>query len=589
MTENRARPLMAFMLTLCLAHAVAGAGNSSNVVSGPAGQKIDQYVTRLESLGFSGAVLVAENGKIILEKGYGLADREKGTSYTPETVFDIGSITKQFTAAAILRLEMMDKLRVTDSISRYLDGVPEDKQAITLHHLLTHSSGLEGGFGDDYEETPRDVLVEKALGSKLRWVPGTQYGYSNAGYSLLGSIVEKVSGQPYETFLHEQLFRPAGMEKTGYRIPQWKREALARGYRGDNPWGTPLDQAWAPDGPWWHLRANGGLLSTVGDLYKWHRALEGDSILSTQAKSKYFAPHVSENDSGSSHYGYGWKISTTPRNTKLISHTGGNGIFAADMRRFVDEGSVVIAGSAQSDFQSTWITNAITGMLFGHQIIMPPAVAHLDPAVLSHYAGTYALRSGGKLVVTTAPAGANHEPHLEVTPQGRDAFEALMGGVSREVHVRLADQELRLLTALEQVREEKYGPLADVYGAPEDEVRPRTMARLTELQSRLGPLRRFEILGTVVRDERVSTWVRFKFENGVQVFEHVWEGAKIVWVRPIERLDRKFFVPESSKEIFSYDPGTQQVQRIGIEFGKNGRIKTLILRVASGEVRAGRS
>src|SRR6185436_3060826 len=108
------------------------------------------------------------------------------------------------------KLEMAGKLKVTDPISKYFDGVPPDKQAITLHHLLTHSSGLEDVFGGDYEEMPRDTLVQKALASKLLWAPGTRYRYSNAGYSLLGAIVEKVSGQPYETFLHEQIFKPSG-------------------------------------------------------------------------------------------------------------------------------------------------------------------------------------------------------------------------------------------------------------------------------------------------------------------------------------------------------------------------------------------
>ncbi len=290
--------LAALMLVLCLVAPLTAASASSAVVSGPTGENLDQYLSRLEALGFSGAVLVAKDGKVVLHKGYGLADREKKTPYTPETVFDVGSITKQFTAAAILKLDMAGKLQVTDLISKYFDGVPADKQGITLHHLLTHSSGLEDGFGGDYEEMPRDVLVQKAFASKLLWAPGTRYRYSNAGYSLLGAIVEKVSGKPYETFLHEQLFKPAGMEKTGYRIPKWKPEELAHGYQGDEPWGTPLDHAWAPEGPWWNLRANGGILSTVGDLYKWHQVLEGEAILSKDAKAKYFAPHMPEDEEG---------------------------------------------------------------------------------------------------------------------------------------------------------------------------------------------------------------------------------------------------------------------------------------------------
>lgn len=583
MIGKLARPLAALTLALCLTHPLAAA-----VVNGPTGQKLDQYMSRLEALGFSGAVLVAKDGQVVLHKGYGLADREKKIPYTPETVFDIGSITKQFTGAAILKLEMAGKLQTTDPITKYFDGVPADKQAITLHHLLTHSAGLEDGFGGDYEEMPRDVLVQKALASKLLWAPGTRYRYSNAGYSLLGAVVEKVSGQPYETFLHEQLFKPAGMEKTGYRIPKWKPEELAHGYQGDEPWGTPLDHAWAPEGPWWNLRANGGILSTAGDLYKWHRALEGEAILSKEAKAKYFAPHVPEDEEGSSHYGYGWAIFKTQRNTKLVAHNGGNGIFAADFRRYVDEGGVVIAGSAQSSFHSIWITSQIAGILFGQEIALPPSIAKLDPQSLARYAGTYTLSSGGKLIVTAVPAGPNGTPRLEVAPEGRDAFEALSGGVSPEIRARLADREARLLAALEQTRKGNYGPLAEVYGAPVENVQRRALETRAELEGRLGPLQGFDVLGTRVRGERVSTWVSFRFEKGSQIFEHLWEGPEVVFVRPAQGLGGSLFVPESEKDLFSYEPRTQAIQRIGFEVGEDGKAKALVLRGAGGEVRAGR-
>src|SRR5262249_25703156 len=148
-----------------------------------------------------------------------------------ETVFSIGSITKQFTAAAILQLEMQGKLNVQDSISKYLPNVPKDKEAITLHHLLTHSAGLESDFGaTDYEPVTREPYIRRALAAKLRSVPGQRYHYANSGYSLLAAIVEIVSGQDYEAYLQENLFKPAGMTKTGYRLPQCKPEEFAQGY-----------------------------------------------------------------------------------------------------------------------------------------------------------------------------------------------------------------------------------------------------------------------------------------------------------------------------------------------------------------------
>lgn len=224
--------------------------------------RLDEHARRLTPFGFSGSLLIAKDGEVVLSSGYGMADREAGVPVTAETVFDIGSITKQFTAAAILRLEMEGRLSVTDPVTRWFDGVPEDKRTMTLHHLLTHSAGLRGDFGGDYDVAERDSLAGVILQSELLWAPGTRYEYSNAGYSLLGMVVEKASGMGYEAYLRDKLWAPAGMTRTGYRGVRWNLAELAVGYAADGRRnGTPVDQRWAPDGPWWNLRANGGVLS----------------------------------------------------------------------------------------------------------------------------------------------------------------------------------------------------------------------------------------------------------------------------------------------------------------------------------------
>jgi CubicO group peptidase (beta-lactamase class C family) len=310
------------------------------------GTKLDNQMRQLAEKGFSGIVFVAKNGRIELNKGYGLANKEKKAPYSAETVFDIGSITKQFTGAAILKLEMRGKLRTTDKITKYFKDVPADKADITLHHLLTHSAGLIDVLGRDYERMTRDELIKKALASKLQSVPGGNHKYSNLGYSLLGAIIEIVSGNSYEPYLQDNLFKPAGMKQTGYVLPKWKPENLAVGYKKDGSrWGTPKDQLWDKDGPFWNLRGNGGILSTAGDLYKWHQALANEKILSKEAKEKYFAPHIAEEPGGNSFYGYGWVIQKTRRGTNLIWHNGGNPYFFADFRRYVDDNVVVIVAT----------------------------------------------------------------------------------------------------------------------------------------------------------------------------------------------------------------------------------------------------
>ncbi len=354
--------VLCVMVTAGLAH--AGSPESAGTVRGPIGKKLDARLTRMVKNGYSGVVIVAQGGEIILRKGYGYANREKELPVTPDTVFTIGSITKQFTGAAIAKLEMQGKLRVTDTIDQYLKGVPKDKSGITLHQLLTHTAGMPDALGDDFDTSAtREAVLRLAMGAKLRSKPGSKHAYSNVGYTLLGMIVEKASGMGYEAYLRKHLFEPADMMRTGYVLPEFELDSLAVGYRRDKPWGTVLGHPMLEDGPCWHLRANGGIHSTIDDMYKWHVALQGTEVLSDDAKKKYFAPHVDEGY-GDSFYGYGWVTFKTPRGTKLLAHNGGNGIFSADFRRYVDEDVVIFHATNSSKYKPDPISNGLARIIF---------------------------------------------------------------------------------------------------------------------------------------------------------------------------------------------------------------------------------
>ncbi len=340
---------MYFKLTILVSLSyLSSAVLAEDIVRGERGRKVDRHLTKRAEKGFSGVVFAAKAGEIIISKGYGFANQAEQIPFTSSTVFTVGSLTKQFTGAAILKLEMQNKLRVGDQIGKYFDNVPADKRSMTLHHLLTHSAGLKEGFGRDFEAVNRDQIIELCMESELLWPPGTRYQYSNAGYSLLAAIIELVTGDSYERFVHDELFRPAGMLQTGYRIPEWDPAQMAHGYlESGKDWGTLLDYPWDEDGPYWNLRGNGGLMSTADDLFRWHQALNGTSLLSDEAKAKYFAPHVKQGSLGSKHYGYGWVVAERKDGTKVISHDGSNGIFLADMIRYVDEDLMLLMASNQ--------------------------------------------------------------------------------------------------------------------------------------------------------------------------------------------------------------------------------------------------
>lgn len=342
---------MKYLLTAILILALIISENCHGQLSreNKTSKKIENYLSELEQVGFNGSVLVELNGKLIVSKGYGFSNIDKKTRNSPTTIFDIGSITKQFTAAAILKLEMQGKLSTNDKISKFFANTPSDKSQITIHDLLRHQSGLISNVGKDFEKISEIEFLNKVLESKLKFETGTNFSYSNIGYSLLAMIIEKVSGRDYETYLYENLWKPAQMETTGYTRPQFNSNLVAVGYNNDNSaWGKLTDKEWDKFSPYWHLKGNGGILSTTEDLYKWHKCLMTEFVLSTKAKQKLYHPKLRPEEIQNSYYAYGWDVSVTNRNTTQVWHNGTNRILYADFLRYIDEGVTLIMLSNKS-------------------------------------------------------------------------------------------------------------------------------------------------------------------------------------------------------------------------------------------------
>jgi CubicO group peptidase (beta-lactamase class C family) len=252
--------------------------------------RLDSTMRVAERAGFSGVVRIEKDGKLQLDKGYGLANRAAKIAFTPATIVQIGSNTKDFTAVAILQLQAAGKLSLNDSIGKYFASAPADKKNITVRQLMNHRAGFPIGIGGDFAPFSRAFLIDSAMHTTLLFAPGSRESYSNTGYSLLAAIIERVTGKTYDAYVRDAILSPLGMHRTGFLLPGFKANDLAHGYlpKGtDN--GTMLGKAHAADGPYWNLRGNGGMLSTSGDMHTFYKALfESDKVLTKAARGDRF-------------------------------------------------------------------------------------------------------------------------------------------------------------------------------------------------------------------------------------------------------------------------------------------------------------
>ncbi len=301
------------------------------IVRGEVGVRLNQFLSGMTDKGFSGAVLVSRETDILLKKGYGLAKRQEWVDNTSETLFNVASVAKTFTAAAILNLEVRGKLNVQDRVSSFVGALPGAKSGATVHHLLTHTAGLAiRGTPLDYES--RDAFLESLKRAPIESIPGEVYRYTNAGYTLLAAIVETVSGLPFESFLKERIFEPACMATTAFVWDGDLREhPVAVGYRGERV--EELVPA-PPEEDQWGNRGPGSIATTVGDLYRWTRAIKGGVILPRGSIERMFSAYVGDE-------GYGWHVLETEHG-RLVRRGGGLPEFESSLRWYVDE-DVVIA------------------------------------------------------------------------------------------------------------------------------------------------------------------------------------------------------------------------------------------------------
>lgn len=335
------------------------------------------------------SVLVTRNGKPVLRKAYGMANLEAKVAMQPDAVMRVGSITKQFTAVAIMLLVDEGMLSVTDPITKFFPDYPAHGKTITIEHLLTHTAGIPNytskrSFGTSMG---RDMSVQQMVDSfkndPLEFEPGTRYAYSNSGYFVLGAIIEKLSGQPYAKFIEQRIFVPLAMTHTAYEGHERAQGLRAVGY--SKSWlGFKPATAISMTQPF----SAGAIVSTVDDLGRWHQAIAAGKLLTPASWAKVHTSYKLA-DGKPTHYGYGWNVSTL-RDLPSYAHGGDINGFAAYALSLPQE-QVVVAVLSNADSGSanvTQLANKAAAIVAGKPYPVRSAVP-VAPAALDALAGDY--------------------------------------------------------------------------------------------------------------------------------------------------------------------------------------------------------
>ena len=363
------------------------------------GDAVDDYIgkqMRLQHIpGLS--LTVIRDGTIIKSQGYGMANVETRTPATPETVYQLCSVTKQFTATAILLLVQDGKIGLDDHVDKYLDGMPETWRNITIRHLLTHTSGIKDYLAEcgpvSREDTTPEKIIGLVTGRPLNFAPGERFSYCNTGYVMLFMIVQKISGQPYDAFLSERVFKPSGMNVTcrsaiGDIVPNrasgysWVGGGLKNGpYLNPTVWDN----------------GDGGMFSSVLDLAKWDAALEGKAILSNGTKQLMW-PAGTPNDGKLSNSAFGWAAGSV-QGHRVIESNGGRPGAAAYISRYMDD-KITIILLMNTIGNTTRITRGVARRYIPSLNPVGPTAKRVEARLLVAYTGRYEFANNSMLTIT---------------------------------------------------------------------------------------------------------------------------------------------------------------------------------------------
>jgi CubicO group peptidase (beta-lactamase class C family) len=412
-------------------------GADSSIAMPSKEKLVESLFQRAMKPGYPGAaVLVSQNGKILFEKGYGLANRQENIPIIPSTTFRIGSITKQFIAAAILKLAEDGRLSISDKLSKFFPDFPRGDE-VTVYHLLTHTSGIHSFTSvPDFIEKVTGAITQQEMIDNIKgygydFDPGKSFLYNNSGFYLLGCIIEKVTGMSYGAYLNKTFFKPLGMAHTGVYSKDVAFEREAIGYSYEN-----IDVATALD---WNMDFAGGagsLYSNVRDLYQWNEAVFSGKVLSPKSLEAAFTPARLSNGEvadaqGGGHYGFGWALGSL-RGCEEISHGGGLNGFASFLTRFPQDSFtvVVLSNSAPTlpNLNPSEVAHEIAEIyLYDHmepqQVYSTTTLQNKD--ILDDYVGQYDYQSANMTITRKGDrlfAQLAGQAEFEIFPKGDDEF-----------------------------------------------------------------------------------------------------------------------------------------------------------------------
>jgi len=560
----------------------APAAHAGEEASPALAERLDRYLRACAAFGFSGAVLVARDGEVVLRRGYGLADRSARRGNDADTLFEIASITKVFTACAVMRLVEEDRIDLDDSIAKHLPGVPEDKHAITIRHLLTHTSGMSrmvAGGGADAA-----AAVASYLGKPAARPPGERVEYWNGGYALLAALIEEVGGTSFQRFLSREIFTPAGMTRSGFTgDEELPRERQAVGYAGEQAVRAAAEH---PYGAYdFRYKGMGGVVASAEDLWRFGRAFLSGEVLEEETVALMQTPFAE-------HQALGWGVVESARGTPRLVHGGDvRGFHCAFELLPAERGAVVVLSNVEGipAWKVQW---NLQSMLFGEPLryaVPATPVTGLEDR-LGRLAGTYRLEGADARLVVEAEGGA-----LAIGAEGTEAACALS---SREADAALEAAIARARALFDAILR---GDVAHIEAAlPEGVFWAKTWpGHLVETiwpeqVAAWGPLKDVRVIGAAPLERGlVQVVLGLEHERGDRRRQAIYlpDGrlSRLTFDGPRFAL-RRTVVPTSETTFRTFDwLSDAPLPEVSFEEGKDGR-GVLLVRAPSGDtLRFGRT